>query len=679
MFIKSMIIGIFVSFSVVSSGAFAAENLEQALSQLNKQTRALKTSDSALPDMTVLKGFAQALAETPEPTASMRDIGWRVSRFCEETLVAFDSTMKTENEIRKELAQTIVLVSQSISVLSTAPASGQLDTVISHLESLRGKMQELLKEKPNAVEREKRCQKRRKSASEARANHERKNSTTWLWLGALKKGFIVCLVASSLAFIVARAFSTLADGRDIRKEAHESWLRTLPKELDQIMVRSLPVRDLARVCDLGARVPSDSVFSPVSGSDEDYLEKLKTLLTTNCIDGYEDSIGRSVADSFVTMIKSERLRQNASAILKTLVDEPWFDEKAQKRLGFTSLDIALIKNDEAKVESALEALDSQLNPADKAALFRFAAIEESLTDKMQKHANYLGKLSYRIDDPSRDTLVVLSGPGGTAWSYSEMKYMIQTAERLGLNWVMLGDGVSSIDLDTLKSIKTELSVLKGRITVVISGHGNVDEGPLHVINLADKSWYMDETPEVLADLSTILSQKPMDVFLNSCHSGAAMPSGLNSLPEGSRLFTDVVASHTARGTLDALFKGVDYLRKPNQSATSAFDLFLLGYLMKRPSEESLPAGPVGFSTGGAPVVHHLREYSIGIDHLIKHEKQVCQFLKGFLSDEDLVMVEHLITRAKFERSTLAANDKEEALYRVIKYAIFNHQYSSADH
>ncbi len=456
-------------------------------------------------------------------------------------------------------------------------------------------------------------------------------------------------------------------------------------------------------CKNGKKVESYNVMYLVE--DEDGIEKLQALLEHDCIEGFRNSIGVTIADDWARnselsssclgeseffrswicyfleklhdlvadeeFFEEQKKARELRDALKLLVNSEWFTENMRDRIGLTEFDVALLRDDREGVVSMLDAMSNMKDntPSKNAELLRFMTSSKSVLQYLVKsHENYSRHLvSSHIKDPSLDTVVMISGPGGRAWSYSIFNHAIGIIEKLGLNWILIGDGVRSYSLRNLEQrIEPLLSGLEGKVLFWINGHGQVNEEVGgHVIEFHKLTDV--KTRELFEILKTACGNKAIDVILDSCYSGAAYKDAIEVFSEGSRFLSSapVDAPSVASGKL--MLNGVDHFLESRKVFNSAFELFSLGYLYET---LDVKEGPQIFTSVSNidSFVLKLDKASIDFEYVFENQEMIINYLKGYLDEETLELVKAFID---LQGKPLAKDSyiDEENLSRIVQYAV----------
>ncbi len=459
-------------------------------------------------------------------------------------------------------------------------------------------------------------------------------------------------------------------------------------------------------CKNGNKVKSSHVMSLVK--DKNGIEALRALLENDCIDGFRNSIGSTIADDWAISSKEDTGLQigypnNAGIIsslayyymakvfdwlqsgenedslekygktrakLKFLINSPWFTEAMRDRIGLTEFDIALLKGDEKQVVAMLDAMpDIKDNtPAQNAELFRFMSSSAAVLQYfIFLHDNYSGHLiSSHIKDPKVDTVVIISGPGVEAWSYPEFNYAIDIVEQLGLNWILVGDGVRSITLEDVKQIEPLLSGLENKPMFWVYAHGEVDkESGKHVITL-DQNKDAVTTSELFEVLKTISGNKAIDILFDSCYGGAAYTDAIELFPEGSRFISTAPVDYSSSYTGKAILNGVGHLMKSHDKFDSVFELFSLGLLYDTVNCNHGPQIYTSTSNKDSLILK-LDEKFVDFECVFENQENIINYLSGYLDEETLEAVKIFIDPTKRCSGDLDIDDGN--LSRIVQYAV----------
>lgn len=418
-------------------------------------------------------------------------------------------------------------------------------------------------------------------------------------------------------------------------------------------------------CKKGEKVKSYSVMSLVKG--EDGIEKLRALLEYDCIEGFRNSIGKTIADDWA---QAEDLKH----ALHSLVDSEWFTEDMRDRIGLTEFDVALLKSDTERVYAILDAITSMKDntPSKNAEFLRFmtssAGILQYLITLRENYSSHL--TSSHIKDPSLDTVVMISGPGGTAWSYSEFNHAIGIIQQLGLNWILIGDGVHGISLEDVAELKPLIDGLEGKLMFWINAHGQVDEeAGGHIISLDDHR-DLTKTHELFESLKTVCGNRTIDVILGSCYSGAAYKDAIEVFSEGSRFLSTAPADASSLACSKFLLNGVDHFMKSRSEFNSVFELFSLGYLYKIMIDIDINPGPQIFASvlNANSLVLKLDKASTDFEYVFENKKKIINYLEHYLDGETLELVSAYID-LKTQPLRKDSGIDEWNLSRMVQYAV----------
>lgn len=143
--------------------------------------------------------------------------------------------------------------------------------------------------------------------------------------------------------------------------------------------------------------------------------------------------------------------------------------------------------------------------------------------------------------PEKPTILLISGPGGDAFGEEEVKLATENFTKAGANVLVVGDGKRDVSLEEV--IKTATKI-QGEMTVFLNAHGVVRNGEHHV-GLTDE--HNTPSNDIFKQLAKARNGKPFDIFMTSCHGGAAQQSANKLLPKGSVLVDLAPGDQTVAG------------------------------------------------------------------------------------------------------------------------------------
>jgi len=128
-------------------------------------------------------------------------------------------------------------------------------------------------------------------------------------------------------------------------------------------------------------------------------------------------------------------------------------------------------------------------------------------------------------------ILLIAGPGGTAFNKSDVEKMESSFTQAGGNVTVLGNGERPVSSDELSEALKQLSSSNGHTTVFIMAHGDVKRGK-HVINIDGN--YGLTAPDLFDEVKRSFGERPVDIFMTGCRGGAAIPE-IERLPKGSNV------------------------------------------------------------------------------------------------------------------------------------------------
>lgn len=132
----------------------------------------------------------------------------------------------------------------------------------------------------------------------------------------------------------------------------------------------------------------------------------------------------------------------------------------------------------------------------------------------------------------KPTILLVAGPGGTAFGEKEISLAVENFKKAGAEVVIVGDGKRDMSLE---EVTKAASGIKGQMTTFIMAHGEVKDGK-HCVGLTEDC--NTPTKDFFAGITKARDGKRFDVFMSSCHGGAAQASANAILPKGS-VFVDL--------------------------------------------------------------------------------------------------------------------------------------------
>ena len=286
--------------------------------------------------------------------------------------------------------------------------------------------------------------------------------------------------------------------------------------------------------------------------------------------------------------------------LKYIISSNWFNENHAEILGITKLDKAIIDNDEKAIKSQLDSGPNMcdLSPPARAKYLKGlkATFYKDAYLNVVSNSKYCSDVSYvKIKDPNLPTLILISGPGETAWNYSLLKFFEDIIEQnQSMNLVIIGDGEREIELEDIEYtiVSSVVTKIKGEVLLYINTHGNTYDNKYHHIFLNDEDVVF--THSLLNMISKVFLDKELHVFLDSCHSGAIMFDYKLKLPSGSEIFSVTSANQTSSSTSTKLM-----LQHMNKDVSLSYKFLVTNYLANIVKYTS---GKEGFGNDKSPTI-----------------------------------------------------------------------------
>ncbi|HEU5380278.1 MAG TPA: hypothetical protein VFV38_33050 [Ktedonobacteraceae bacterium] len=168
--------------------------------------------------------------------------------------------------------------------------------------------------------------------------------------------------------------------------------------------------------------------------------------------------------------------------------------------------------------------------------------------------------------------VILACPGGYAYNSENVNDMAQAMRSAGAEVTVLGDGEHPIQKENIEQTISSVSHKTNEpVTLLVMGHGDIKEGN-HAIDIGGGSKWLT-SKELFGMVAKYFDNTPTDVFMTSCHGGAAIPE-VDRLPSGSTLVAlspgsetvsgsdvDRIAEHIENGQITASSLATTYLSK----------------------------------------------------------------------------------------------------------------------
>lgn len=141
----------------------------------------------------------------------------------------------------------------------------------------------------------------------------------------------------------------------------------------------------------------------------------------------------------------------------------------------------------------------------------------------------------------KPTILLVIGPGGEAFGEKEAKIAAENFKKAGADVVIIGDGKKAVSLEEIAKAAAQV---KGDLTVFTYAHGEVKDGK-HCIGLTEDC--NTPTKDFFAQITKARDGKKFDVFMASCHGGAAQAAANEVLPKGSAFVDLAPGKQTVAG------------------------------------------------------------------------------------------------------------------------------------
>lgn len=138
----------------------------------------------------------------------------------------------------------------------------------------------------------------------------------------------------------------------------------------------------------------------------------------------------------------------------------------------------------------------------------------------------------------KPTVLLVVGPGGMAFDEKEAKLAADNFKKTGADVVIIGDGKRNVSLE---EVTKAAEGIKGQLIVFTYAHGEVKDGK-HCVGLTEEC--NTPTKDFFSQITKVRDGKKFDVFMASCHGGAAQAAANEVLPKGSA-FVDLAPGKQA--------------------------------------------------------------------------------------------------------------------------------------
>ncbi|CAL7960908.1 exported hypothetical protein [Gammaproteobacteria bacterium] len=159
---------------------------------------------------------------------------------------------------------------------------------------------------------------------------------------------------------------------------------------------------------------------------------------------------------------------------------------------------------------------------------------------------YLSKNMFKFFQPeggeNKDKLVIVlrlpdifahsTAADGSDLFYNDDNHYFEHFKNSKVPVLMIGNGKHSLSFQLIQE-SIERIKLPEKIMFIIDGHGGIDQEGNHVTSF-DNTQYKVKTKDLFTALKSIYKDKPIEVFLTSCHGGGAIKD-VDLLPKGSTL------------------------------------------------------------------------------------------------------------------------------------------------
>lgn len=229
----------------------------------------------------------------------------------------------------------------------------------------------------------------------------------------------------------------------------------------------------------------------------------------------------SVGRTFRTTLEDDRIKINISEYSKKELPQCDF---------FNPLAIRLNKiNREAASAAQREKKSSNIDSLEMTPSFSLSQRPPSL--------------EARENENSQRKIIILAGPGGTAFKKKTIQDINDALKTDNNNVICVGDGESDLTDNEMDAFFKEISPGNIKITVFLQCHGEI-LNTAHMLCLAKSKSIKSE--EFFLRLAAKLAGKPIDIFSTACYGNHAKSSAQSILPAGSSYvgLSDEVTSGT---------------------------------------------------------------------------------------------------------------------------------------
>lgn len=119
----------------------------------------------------------------------------------------------------------------------------------------------------------------------------------------------------------------------------------------------------------------------------------------------------------------------------------------------------------------------------------------------------------------RDVFII-AGPGGMAYGKEEIDLLNShiSSNNNASEVSIVGNGEEKLELEEISKQLSSVAQTTLPVTIIIQMHGTVKEGQFYFINGDERI----SSKNLFTMISQKFTDKPVDIFVSSCHSGACL-------------------------------------------------------------------------------------------------------------------------------------------------------------
>lgn len=119
----------------------------------------------------------------------------------------------------------------------------------------------------------------------------------------------------------------------------------------------------------------------------------------------------------------------------------------------------------------------------------------------------------------RDVFII-AGPGGMAYGKEEVNLLNShiSSNNNSSEVSIIGNGEEELELEKISEQLSSVAQTTEPVTIIIQMHGTVKEGQFYFINGDERI----SSKDLFGMISQKFADKPIDILVSSCHSGACL-------------------------------------------------------------------------------------------------------------------------------------------------------------